>query len=177
MGEFFQKGQRVVVTGPGHYKGRFIGRAGEVYSVYSTSIGVRLDNLPNTNSKYSVFYFKSTELIHEETTDIKEDKKMQKLTNFVNVAEIQFLDEKVAFRTYEYANYDPELAIGDLCVVMSAHHGMGLAEVVDLKTTPTEDLYREIVCKVDTSTYDARVERRKKAEELKARMQIGRAHV
>ncbi len=171
MKELFKVGQRVVVTGPGNYKGRYIGRSGEVYSVYSTSIGVRLDNLPNKNSGYGVFYFKATELIHEETTEIKEDKNMQKLTNFVNVAEISFLDEKVAFRTYKYANYDPDIAIGDLCVVMSAHHGMGLAEVVDLKQTPAEDLYREIVCKVDATKFYARVEQRKKSAELKARMQ------
>lgn len=171
MNDFFKKGQRVVVTGPGHYKGKHIGLAGEVFSVYDTSVGVRLDDVLNNRSGYGVFYYKPTELIHEETTEIKEDRNMQKMTNFVNVAEIQFLDEKVAFVTYEYANYDSDLAIGDICVVMSAHHGMGLAEVVDIKESPSADLYREIVCKVNTVEYKARVEQRKKAAELKARMQ------
>ncbi len=171
MNDFFQKGQRVVVTGSGHYKGKHVGLAGEVFSVYDTNVGVRLDNLRNSRSGYGVFYYKPCDLIREETKEIKEDKNMQKMTNFVNVAEVQFLDEKVPFRTYEYANYDPNLAAGDLCVVMSAHHGMGLAEVLEIKQTPTEDLYREIVSKVDTADFNTRVERRKKAAELKARMQ------
>lgn len=170
--EIFEVGQRVTVTGPGHYRGKHIGRSGEVYAVYDSSVSVLLDGIINKNSGYGVFYFKRTELTHEETTEKNmEDKKMQKMTNFVNVAEVQFLDEKVPFRTYEYANYDPDIKVGDLCVVASAHHGMGLAEVVELKATPREDLYREIVCKVDTAAFDARVETRAKAAELKEKMQ------
>lgn len=96
---------------------------------------------------------------------------MQKMNNYVNVAVIQFLKDSTPFRTYEYANYTADLAVGDLCVVMSAHHGMGLAEVVEIKDHASEDLYREIVTKVDTSGYDLRVERRKQAAELKAKMQ------
>ena len=97
---------------------------------------------------------------------------MQKLTGFVNIAVIQFLDEKTPFRTYEYANYDADVAVGDLCVVMSAHHGMGLAEVQEIKATPAEDIFgREIVGKVDITNFTARVEKREKAAELKERMQ------
>lgn len=171
MNDLFKKGQRVVVTGPGHYKGKHVGLAGEVYNVYADSVAVRLDGIINKHSGYGVFYFKATELTNEETTKTEEDRKMEKLTNFVNVAEVQFLDEKVPFRTYEYANYDPDLKVGDLCVVMSAHHGMGLAEIVEIKQAPTEDLFREIVSKVDTTDFDARVARREKAAELRVQMQ------
>ena len=171
MREIFQEGQRVVVAGPGHYKGKYIGRAGVVFKIYARSVAVRLDGVRNESSGYGVFYFDIAELIHEEAAQIKEDKNMQKLTNFVNVAVVQFLDETVDFRTFEYANYDPNIAVGDLCVVKTAHHGMGLASVVEIKQKPTEDLYREIVSKVDTTDFDARVERREKTAELKAQMQ------
>ena len=96
---------------------------------------------------------------------------MQKITNYLNVAVVQFLKDDVAFRTFDYANYMPDLAVGDICVVMSKSHGMGLAEVVAIKERTECDLYREIVAKVDTSDYDLRVERRKQAAELKNKMQ------
>ena len=79
-------------------------------------------------------------------------------------------DDAVLPRVYDYANFEPDLAQGDLCVVMSAHHGMGLAEVVEIKPSTGAALQREIVAKVDTSPYEARVEQRQKASELKAKM-------
>lgn len=169
-------GRRIHVVGPGHYRGRCIGQAGVIASVYDNSVGVLLDNMKNGRSGYGYFYFRleDLEFIDDQPTQCNEnegEKDMQKLTGFVNVADVQFLKDDVAFRTFEYANYDPDLKAGDVCVVMSAHHGMGLAEVVDIKETPSGDLFREIVCKVDTSAYDNRVEMRRKTAELKEKMQ------
>lgn len=96
---------------------------------------------------------------------------MQKITNYLNVAVVQFLKDDVAFRTFDYANYVPDLAVGDICVVMSKSHGMGIAEVVEIKDRAECDLYREIVTKVDTSDYDLRVLRRIQAADLKTKMQ------
>lgn len=96
---------------------------------------------------------------------------MQKITNYWNIAEIEFLDEKVLFRTYDYANFDPELKEGDLCVVATAHHSLALANVVSIKVSTGQALEREIVAKVDTADYGHRVEIRQKAAELKAKMQ------
>lgn len=172
---YFQYGQRVTVTDDSRYRGFCNGHSGVVKALYSTSVAVLLDDIQSTASKHGYFYFHHDDLTPEktaETAEKMEDTKMQKMTDFVNVAEVQFLDEKVPFRTFEYANYDPTLAVGDLCVVMSAHHGMGLAEVQEIKAAPTEDIFcREIVSKVDTANYTARVEKRKKAAELKERMQ------
>jgi hypothetical protein len=95
---------------------------------------------------------------------------MPKLENYLNVAMVQFLDDP-GFRTYEYANYEPDLQAGDYCVVMSTSHGMGLAVVEEIKPSTSNALYREIVAKFDTTAYNARVERREKAAELKAKMQ------
>lgn len=170
-------GRRVQVIGPGRYGSRCKGKFGEVKTCFSAdSVGVLLDDIANDNSKHGYFYFTIFDLEFIKTsapTSAANEggKNMQKFTNFVNVAVVEFLKDDVAFRTFEYANYDPTLAVNDLCVVMSAHHGMGLAEVVEIKATPSADLYREIVSKVDTTEYNARVERRAKAAELKERMQ------
>lgn len=172
-------GKRVRVIGPGFYKGACSGQYGTVRAVWQGSnIAVDLDFMVNPNSQKGYYYFKicELELIETENTKTataaeKEERKMEKMINFSNVAVVQFLDDKPPFRTYEYANYTDGLAVGDLCVVMSAHHGMGLAEVVEIKDHASEDLFREIVAKVDVSEYDSRVQRRKKAAELKTKMQ------
>lgn len=96
---------------------------------------------------------------------------MEKMSNYQNVAVVHFLSSRTDFETYEYANYEPNLTAGDLVVVMSAHHGMGLAEVVEIKDRTDTDLYREIVSRVDTCKFEARVTQRKKVTELKRQMQ------
>lgn len=171
-------GKRVRVIGPGHYRGKCIGEFGTICAVWSTeSVAVDLDFSSNQNSSHGYFYFKISELeivndenIKTASTAEKGEKKMQKMTNYLNIAVIRFLNES-AFKTYEYANYEPELMINDLVVVMSAHHGMGLAEVVAIKDPTEVEIYREIVAKVDTSNFDNRTAKRKQATELKAKMQ------
>lgn len=172
-------GRRVRVIGPGCYKGACDGQYGIIRAVWhSRNAAVDMDFMVNPNSQNGYYYFKphELELIEEENTKTataaeKEESKMEKMSNYINVAVVQFLDDKTPFRTYEYANYTDGLMVGDLCVVMSAHHGMGLAEVVEIKDHASEDLCREIVAKVDVSEYDGRVQRRKQADELKAKMQ------
>lgn len=172
-------GKRVRVTGPGNYRGRCIGQIGTIRAVWSSSsIAVDLDFEVNQSSSYGCFYFKASDLeyINEEynktaTAEEKGENEMNKLTNYLNVAVVQFLNDGTAFRTIECANYDGSLEVGDLCIVQTASHGMGLAEVVEIKDHPTQELRREVVTKVCTEAYDQRVEQRKKAAELKAKMQ------
>ena len=171
-------GYRVRVVGRGHYKNKAIGRTGVVASFWShDSIGVRLDGVENTGSKYGYFYFKFTELQFIEPTDCvtnnyEGEKENMKIENYFNIAMVQFLnDNRTPAALYEYANFDPDLQVGDRCVVMSAHHGMGLAEVVDFKETTDQPVVREIVTRFDTSNYDARIAMREKSAELKAKMQ------
>lgn len=168
-------GCRVKVVGPGHYKGKCDGQLGTIRTCYGQNMAVALDFMSNTNSTHGYFYFEISELeiIKNEKTASAADKgenKMEKMSNYLNVAVIHFLNSRTDFETYEYANYEPDLAVGDLCVVASAHHGMGLAEVVEIKDSTEEDLFREIVKKVDTSGYNRRVAQRKKAAELKTQM-------
>ena len=171
-------GLRAKVIGPGHYGGKCEGMCGTIRAVWSqTNVAVELDFATNKNSSRGYFYFTISELEitnNNEKTATAADKgenKMQKMSNYLNVAVVQFLNDNKAFATYEYANYEKDLSAGDLVVVMSAHHGMGLAEVVEIKEHTDNDLYREIVSKVDTFDFDNRVVQRKMAAELKAKMQ------
>lgn len=172
-------GRRVQVISPGRYGNKCLGCFGTVRVVWNPeSVGVDLDLEVNEGSKYGYFYFKTAELAIVDNKDKKaetaeEEKgenKMEKMTNYVNVAEVQFLND-TGFRTIECANYDPLLAVGDLCVVMTKRHGMGLAQVEAIKERTDADLFREVVTGLDTSAYDDRVAKRQKAAELKVRMQ------
>lgn len=97
---------------------------------------------------------------------------MQTISNYLNIAVIRFLNDDVPFRNFEYANFDPDLQAGDLCVVKSAHHGLGLAEVEEIKLETGKELTREVVTRVDDSKYRARVEQREQVAKLKAAMQL-----
>ena len=170
------EGKRVrIIENSTYHRGDLIDAVGTVRSYWgSAGIGVKLDFYTNDNSKYGYFYFKISELefIDEPKTNTeKGETQMQKITNYLNIAEIEFLDEKTAFRTYDYANFDPNLQPGDLCVVATAHHGMALAHVVNIKEKTDEELCREIVAMVDQNEYQSRVATRKAAAELKAKMQ------
>lgn len=170
-------GSRVRVIGRGSYKSKAIGRCGVVESFWSSeSIGVRLEGIENSASKYGYFYFKMSELQFIEVADesvnnYEGETEIMEIKNYVNIALVQFLDDRRSpAPLYEYANFDQDLQVGDCCVVMSAHHGLGIAEVVDFKETADQPVTREIVGKFDKAAYDARVAAREKAAELKAKM-------
>lgn len=169
-------GRRVRVLETSRYHGKYTGQTGTIRACYGASMAVDLDFSSNKNSTHGSFYFDISELeiLKNEKTATAADKgenNMEKMSNYLNVAVVRFLNGTNTFATYEYANYEPNLAVGDLCVVASAHHGLGLAEVVEIKDSTKEDLFREIVQVVDPSAYEKRVTRRKEAAELKQQMQ------
>lgn len=175
-------GHRVYVLDTSYYGNRYSGQSGIIRAVYNNNqIAVELDGEFNNRSVHGYFYFKDSVLEIRNTpqentaqTAEKGERTMPKFTNYLNVAVIQFLNDNRTFHTIECANYEPDLTQGDLCVVATASHGLGLAEVVEIKNTPDTpdaELRREIVAKVPTANYDSRVETRKKAAELKAKMQ------
>lgn len=167
-------GKRVRVKWCDKYKRYNVkGRCGTIRAVYSY-IAVEIDGLHNDSSATGDFYF------YKKHLEIIEDKNKEEtimaintnhITNYLNTAKIHFLNDTNANRTYDYANYIIDLKEGDLCVVMSAQHGMGVARVVEIVRENDIPLSREIVCTIDTTAYDYRVETRKKAAELKQKMQ------
>ena len=169
----FQNGVRVRVIRQRKYKTEsLISKIGTIQSVYGTQITVKLDNEYNIRSGRGCYYFTPSELeiLDDEFDNIMEENNMQNVTNYLNIAKVKFVDGNND-RTYDYANFEPSLIVGDLCVVKTAHHGLGLAKVVEIVERNDVETPREIVARVDTFDYDLRVQTRAKAAELKAKMQ------
>lgn len=149
------------------------GKYGTVMSVYSENIGVLVDDEHNDRSGLGYFYFTPEELEvvdNDHNKELKENNNMQNVTGYYNIAKIRYLDN-TATSVHNYANFDTSLEVGDLCVVKSLNHGLGLARVVEIIVTTDIQTPREIVAKVWTDDYDERVKVRKKAAELKAKME------
>lgn len=162
----FVVGDRVeLIRKSSKYKRIPVSSTGTVTNVYNpNSIRVRLDEYTNITSKYGDYYFDHKELKRIDTESNNEGSN----TMFGNyrVAEVQFIEGNNTDRIYLYACYDPSIVDGDICVVKTAHHGLGIARVTGFTAT-TEELYREVVCKCDFSDYNKRVENRKRMSELK----------
>lgn len=157
----FNMGDRVEVISD-NYNGRTTGLTGTVRANYNDSIAVDIDGMTNTRSSYGRFYYKNNQL-KKLGGDIMEG-------NY-NIAHVKFLDGSNTNSIYHYALYDgTEATIGDICVVKSAHHGFGLARIVDIQPKSNEAITREIICKADFKAYEERVACRKRKAELMAEM-------
>lgn len=168
----FEVGSRVRVVNQKAYKSfELINECGTVRDATGGKIRVNLDNIRNPNSSYGSFYFIPGELIIIDK-QVEEKTMQNNITNYLNIAKIKFIDNVCPNpKTYEYANFDPELKVGDICVVKSACHGFGIAKVEEIVEQNDIVTRREIVAKVNTDAYEERVANRAKAVELKAKMQ------
>lgn len=161
----FSIGDRIVVLNRGNYKKVCVGDTGTVRNIYSNSIRVAIDDKVNTASQYGQFYFEANQL------DIINEKETIIMTGNYTIAEVQFLEGSNSNHKYSYACYDPTIAVGDICVVKTAHHGLSIAKVTGFIDSD-EELTREIVCRADFTEYNKRVEARKRMAELKDLMNI-----
>ena len=169
-------GRRVQVLQSCRYGAKYTWCYGTIQAAWGPdSIAVDIDFHVNKDSQYGYFYFKSSELEfikeNKEAETAKEgEEKMEKLTKYANVAEVHFL-EIFNPSTIECANYDCALSVNDICVVMTKHAGMALAQVTAIREHTDADLFSEVVARLDVSAYESRVEHRKKSAELKDKMQ------
>lgn len=156
------KGDRVEVISD-NYLGRTVGLVGTVRSNYMDSIAVNIDDITNTRSSCGCFYYKNNQLKKLGGDIIVEG-------NY-SIAHVKFLEGSNTNSIYHYALYEgTEATIGDICVVKSAHHGFGLARIVDIQPKSNEVITREIVCKADFSAYEERVACRKRKHKRKAEL-------
>lgn len=159
----YKHGDVIVVVGGHKYREVPIGAIGTVRSAYDGNIAVVFSDIHNKRSSYDCFYFAAREI-----KLYKGDKTME--GNY-HIATVKFLEGTNTDTTYRYALYDEgSVAIGDICVVKSAHHGLGIARVVEIEPKTDEKITREIVCKCDFSAYEAREATRKRKAELKKKM-------
>lgn len=169
----FKSGMRVQVIKQHKYLNtKLIGKLGTVKSGYGTEVTVMIDGIRNSYSGSGHFYFKPSELeiVDECINNVEENTNMPNITNYLNAVKIQYIDN-VAPSGYIYANFEPDVKVGDLCVIKSAHHGLGLARVTEvIDRNDFEVSTREVVAKVDTRDYDERVANRARAAEIMDKM-------
>ena len=169
----FEPGTRVrVVKQIGYSKYKLLNKIGVIQFTEYGKFAVKFDDVYNLGTSQGVFYIsgENLKLATTNDNDILEDNNMPNITNYLNIEKIQYVYNTATSR-YDYANFDPELKVDDLCVVMSVSHGMGLAKVVEIIDRNDIETPREIVGKVNTDAYYERVNVRSKAAELKAKMQ------
>lgn len=164
-------GVKVKILTNAGYRDKYVGELGIVERNNQFSggtIGVRLDNYTNKSSGYGIFWFEKSKL---EVIERKDEIIM--FENF-KVAGISFLEGTNTDAVYAYALYDDTIMVGDIVVVQSGHHGLGIARVVDIdasgENTKAVQYGREIIAKVDFSAYEERKEKAKKMKNLKRQM-------
>lgn len=170
--KFKHVGKRVRVKHSDKYRRYSVkGCYGTIMTWYgNTNIAVKLDELKNQGSSYGYFYFEKNELEIIENENMEETTMAiinNSITNYLNTAKVVKSDG----RTYCFANYILDLNPGDSCVVVSTNHDMTVAVVAEIIHENNDPMSGEVVCKIDTADYKARVETRKKAAELKQKMQ------
>ena len=171
-----------VLRGAG-YNDRYLDAVGTVINYYSdaTNVGVLLDGNKNTNSQYGCYWFKPSRL---EVIDVieMEETNMFKTLNLTNgtagidygIVRAKFLDEKYD-KTYLFALLDNDVFYneGDTVVVMTGHHGLALATIVSFENDENISVVehdRQVICKVDMSSYNERLARVKAIKDLKKKM-------
>lgn len=103
--------------------------------------------------------------------DTENNKEEYNMLPGYKTASIQFLSGTNKEKTYFYALYDDTIQAGDMVVVSTGHHGLALARVAFIGGPASYvSCDREIVCKVDTSAWDARKEKAVKLQQLKEDM-------
>lgn len=170
----FGIGARVKVIRQRKYPGeKLLGLIGTVRTDSGTNVSVVLDKVTNTRSSYGCFYFKANELVEVDEFDneIIKEKNMTKITNYLNIALVKYVNMGDRNGVFQYANFEPGLKVDDLCVVRTEEDRLLVAKVVEIVDSNDAETYREIVAKVYTDEYDTRVECRQKAAELKAKME------
>lgn len=131
----------------------------------SESAYVTLDD-----GKTLYYNFKNIEKVDEKKE--KENNDMIITGNF-KVAKVKFMTGSNTNTEYEYAMFD-DYQDGDVVVVSSAHHGLGIAKIsaiIDKDQAYTKKFEREIVCKVDMEPWENRKKNRARLQELNNRME------
>lgn len=171
MDWIFSPGDRVIVKRTPLKYTDLNGKIGTVRSTYYNDVSVALDDVKNDRTKLGTFYFSDTMLEPCHPDAQKEKEEIPMLKNY-RVAGIKFQDGYNTDKTYPYALYDENIAIGDLVVVMTGHHGMSIAEVCSIGDFDKDAVScgREIICKVDLTAYQERKARAKKLADLKKEM-------
>lgn len=167
----FKIGDRViVVTSQSKNKGKIGTVTNNKVGYYNNYIGVLLDDYEHRkNTKYDLKLCRtSIRLINCNETNIGREKNIMKLTGYNKVAVIE-----MGSTDYHFALYDGDIQAGDYVLVTNNVNLLKVKEVItkdEAKERFHKDITAEVMCKVDLSAYETRVENRKKAEKLRKEM-------
>lgn len=137
-------------------------KLGTITSITDTSCWVLMDYGSSRNYK-----FENIQVIEN-----KQEEQKMTITGDFKVAKVKFLNGTNTSTEYEYAMFD-DYEVGDVVVVASAHHGLGIAKIssiINKDQAITKTFEREIVSKVDMETYETRKRNRNRVNELKNKM-------
>lgn len=132
------------------------------FTSYGSSVNVTLED-------GKTLTYKLTNLIPVE----KEESNKMYITGDFKVAKVKFLSGTNTNTEYEYAMFDDCCKVGDIAVVASAHHGLGLAKIAGIISKDeavTKKFEREIVAPVYMGHYEQRKQNRARLQELDNRM-------
>lgn len=146
------------------YKEVPVGTIAIVRAFYDGNYAVSIENIHNPRSTHDYFYFDENQLKGGTTV------KNNRMEGNYRIALVRFLDGTNTEREYEYACYDYTIEEMDHCVVMSAHHGIGVAQVIKLIPKDDRVISREIICKADFTDYNIRCDKRRAKAELEKKM-------
>lgn len=164
------EGARVIIRQTPKKKGyeKLKGRKGEIVYGGTIDCGIRINNMHNLRSSLDVFWIDAScfEVLDKE----KENINMNKLTGYVAVAVVENCG-----RDYHYAIYDDGVIYedGDMVFVSGRNTIKTIKKVItpeESKSRYSGNITAEIICKLDTSTYDERVRKRKEVEKTKKEM-------
>lgn len=158
-------GDRCIIMLSDRYKNKNEGELCTVRRTGYDTIAVEIDHKPNNHSSYGYYYYPEKHLQYIKGDETTMSKSNVIKGNYTTVI-AQFTNSTTQIAC---ANFGEKLAIGDYVVVKTAHHGFAVCEItaIDVETIPCE---REIVCPIDFNEYFQRVEMRKRAEEIKKKL-------
>ena len=160
---------KVKILSSDKYNNQFEGKSGviENTSCGGTAVGVKIEGYANHKSSMGLYWFAEDEI---ELIEREENVMLNPNENFM-VAGVKFPDGSNKDKVYYYALFD-EYFIGDLVVVQTGHHGLALAEIVEIQCDGKDKVKcsREIVSRVSMEAFYERQEKRKALAKLKQDM-------
>lgn len=94
------------------------------------------------------------------------------VTGKYKIALVNFLKGTNTTKDYAFALFDDSIDIDD-CVLCDTNYGYQVAKVVNIVSKEEYagvDVTKEIICKVDFTAFNQRIEERHRKKELKAKM-------
>ena len=171
----FEIGDRVKIQKGSYlyssYHNKYYNHIGLVERISGSYIGVKIDNLTNTNSSYGVFWFYQNELEIIDKENIINNKEEYFMDKNYNMVKAKYLDTSISKIDFIFAAYE-SYEVNDYVVVNSGHHGFVIAQVTAVEDVDGKVEYgREIICKIDMTAYNDRKARAKRKAELKSKME------